>query len=638
MAAEQKPGRPARGSCSASGRRCRALCREYADLLERAGADARLRSTYGWSTLPSGTAFDQPHAPALLEGARDARTDRRTRAAQPVRPGGERRVRGVAERAGRSGGSADVVALPAIRSTWIAPICRSLPRPRRRRRPRFLDWLWQDGRRARVDPDGAAAAGAVAARRRPRASGARELTPGINIAGYFRAELGVGEAARLLTSRGRGRRDPALDDRPTTRRLSRQQHAFVERGDRGAPYDINVVCVNADSTAAVRPRRRAALLRGPVHGRLLVLGGRALSAERCTARSTTWTRSGRRRSSWLDGMRADRPATRCTPCRCRCRFRACSPDVTRGHAATARHVSVPVRVRFPQRPRAQEPARPDRGVHSRVPPQARGRCWCIKTINGALQPDRSRTGPRGRGAAGRDIRIVDGYVLGTSRRTRCSGSCDCYVSLHRSEGLGLTMAEAMALGKPVIATGYSGNRRLHDGRRTAISSTTRWAPCRAGCRSVSGQGSPWAEPRSRSRRRADAPGLRSARRGCAQKGASLHQDIVTKHDARAVAAVLHERLDAIRQRASHSVLASARIRATSLEPNRMATQGDNQVLASLDYAASLLTPTADAAPNRLFRAPFLAMQNVLFRILRPVLVAAAADPAASDRRAPSGLA
>ena len=36
-------------------------------------------------------------------------------------------------------------------------------------------------------------------------------------------------------------------------------------------------------------------------------------------------------------------------------------------------------------------------------------------------------------------------------------ACDCYVSLHRSEGFGLTIAEAMALGKPVIATGYSGN-------------------------------------------------------------------------------------------------------------------------------------------------------------------------------------
>ncbi|SDD67372.1 methyltransferase, FkbM family [Variovorax sp. CF079] len=35
--------------------------------------------------------------------------------------------------------------------------------------------------------------------------------------------------------------------------------------------------------------------------------------------------------------------------------------------------------------------------------------------------------------------------------------CDAYVSLHRSEGLGLTMAEAMLMGKPVIATNYSGN-------------------------------------------------------------------------------------------------------------------------------------------------------------------------------------
>ena len=36
-------------------------------------------------------------------------------------------------------------------------------------------------------------------------------------------------------------------------------------------------------------------------------------------------------------------------------------------------------------------------------------------------------------------------------------ACDAYVSLHRAEGFGRTLAEAILLGKPVIATGYSGN-------------------------------------------------------------------------------------------------------------------------------------------------------------------------------------
>jgi glycosyltransferase involved in cell wall biosynthesis len=35
--------------------------------------------------------------------------------------------------------------------------------------------------------------------------------------------------------------------------------------------------------------------------------------------------------------------------------------------------------------------------------------------------------------------------------------CDAYISLHRAEGFGYGMAESMFLGKPVIATNYSGN-------------------------------------------------------------------------------------------------------------------------------------------------------------------------------------
>ena len=35
--------------------------------------------------------------------------------------------------------------------------------------------------------------------------------------------------------------------------------------------------------------------------------------------------------------------------------------------------------------------------------------------------------------------------------------CDCFISLHRSEGFGLGPAEAMSLGKPAILTNWSGN-------------------------------------------------------------------------------------------------------------------------------------------------------------------------------------
>jgi glycosyltransferase involved in cell wall biosynthesis len=59
-------------------------------------------------------------------------------------------------------------------------------------------------------------------------------------------------------------------------------------------------------------------------------------------------------------------------------------------------------------------------------------------------------------ANGAQVRILD-TVLDRAHLNALMGLCDCYVSLHRSEGFGLTMAEAMAQGKPVVATGYSGN-------------------------------------------------------------------------------------------------------------------------------------------------------------------------------------
>lgn len=79
----------------------------------------------------------------------------------------------------------------------------------------------------------------------------------------------------------------------------------------------------------------------------------------------------------------------------------------------------------------------------------------IKSMNGSQHPEKFQ---RLQQCAQRDARIaiIDDHL----ERDEMSGLqsvCDAYVSLHRAEGLGQGIAELMALGKPVIATGYSGN-------------------------------------------------------------------------------------------------------------------------------------------------------------------------------------
>lgn len=59
------------------------------------------------------------------------------------------------------------------------------------------------------------------------------------------------------------------------------------------------------------------------------------------------------------------------------------------------------------------------------------------------------------------IEIRDGF-LSRGEMFALQNASDCYVSLHRAEGFGLGMAECMYLGKPVIATAYSGNLDFMD--------------------------------------------------------------------------------------------------------------------------------------------------------------------------------
>ena len=57
----------------------------------------------------------------------------------------------------------------------------------------------------------------------------------------------------------------------------------------------------------------------------------------------------------------------------------------------------------------------------------------------------------------RDRTTVINRTVGDNEMRNLIRCCDCFLSLHRSEGLGRGLAEAMFLGKPVIATAYSGN-------------------------------------------------------------------------------------------------------------------------------------------------------------------------------------
>ena len=87
--------------------------------------------------------------------------------------------------------------------------------------------------------------------------------------------------------------------------------------------------------------------------------------------------------------------------------------------------------------------------------EGEGPMLVIKAINGdkrLVERNMLRDAVRRRS----DIVLIDEYFTKVETSTLTS-LADCYASLHRSEGLGLTMSEAMTLGRPVIATGYSGN-------------------------------------------------------------------------------------------------------------------------------------------------------------------------------------
>lgn len=94
-------------------------------------------------------------------------------------------------------------------------------------------------------------------------------------------------------------------------------------------------------------------------------------------------------------------------------------------------------------------------------------------------------------AADPRILVLDEH-LATADKNALIRALDAYISLHRSEGFGLTIAEAMLLGTPVIATDYGGSRDLAS-PFNALLVDARPVPIGAGHEPYPADGE-WAEP------------------------------------------------------------------------------------------------------------------------------------------------
>lgn len=114
----------------------------------------------------------------------------------------------------------------------------------------------------------------------------------------------------------------------------------------------------------------------------------------------------------------------------------------------------------------------------------------IKTSS-ADQFPRQRAALEALGGGDRRIRWIDG-LLSREALDALFCSADALLSLHRAEGFGLNLADAMAIGLPVVATGYSANLEFMPPGSAAL---VPWQPktIEQRCGDYP-QGAIWAEP------------------------------------------------------------------------------------------------------------------------------------------------
>jgi hypothetical protein len=280
--------------------------------------------------------------------------------------------------------------------------------------------------------------------------------PGVTVIGYVQAESGVGESARsTLRALACSEVAHSVQDYRVGN-VSRMGEAVDAALANGRQHAISLFHINADQLPAGAHLLGEAALPGALPHRLLGLGAGELPGRNGTAPSRMSTRSGCLR---LSASRRSPPPRRCRCCACRMRWKCpavVSPDRAR-FGLRDEQLRLPGHGRHDEQRRAQEPDGRAAGLRcsafaGRATPDAE---LVVKISNGARAPEaHGRAAGAGCGHAGRppDRRLLDRPALNS-----LIDSVDCFVSLHRSEGFGLVIAEAMARGKVVVATGWSGN-------------------------------------------------------------------------------------------------------------------------------------------------------------------------------------
>jgi glycosyltransferase involved in cell wall biosynthesis len=117
--------------------------------------------------------------------------------------------------------------------------------------------------------------------------------------------------------------------------------------------------------------------------------------------------------------------------------------------------------------------------------------FVVKAAGSAQRPDEARAFFASMELDDPRVTVIDD-LFDRPRMIALMAACDAFVSLHRAEGFGRGLAESMLLGKPVVATGYSGNMDFTT-PETACVVDYRLVPVGAG-EYPHGEGQQWAEP------------------------------------------------------------------------------------------------------------------------------------------------